>query len=191
LRVTPVPCATKLFSRRPFAGPPWLSRPSGRGGHLRAKARNRGNLQSKSQPIVTITSYAVIQAANAQITDVPAYAPAAICGLRPPNYPYLPAYYTSGCAVVAASPIWARPSLWVRCGRADAAGVGMPGWGGRTVIFKKECIRNHPFNKFNVNKNDDCQHGPTLDGHGCGCCSYPVTTCLLSHGLSAGKSERL
>jgi Protein of unknown function (DUF3300) len=127
-----VPCTALLFPQGPFARPPRLARPSGERGHLRAKARSRANLQSKSQSIVTIKSennqtYAVIQAANPPVINRPTYAPAAIWGLRPPYYPYPLAYYPSAGAVVAASPISARASRWVRCGRADAAGVGTPG----------------------------------------------------------------
>jgi hypothetical protein len=191
-----VPCAALLFSQGLFARPPRLARPSGEGAHLRAKARNRGSLHSKSQPIVTITSednqtYAVIQAANPQVINVPTYAPAVIWGLRPPYYPYPTANYAG--ALVAASPISARASLWVRCGRTHAAGGGIPGWGDRTVIVNNDFIRNHHFNNINVNKNNVCQHDRT---HNPGrprlwLLLLPGTTGLVSPGLSAGKSERL
>ncbi len=130
---------------------------------MRAKAKDKGNLQSNEQMKVETTvveskQVVVIQQANPQVVYVPTYNPTVVYG--PPPYPYPPApswgYAAAGMAISFGVGV-AMGAMW-------SGGWGYnSGWGGNNNVYINN---NNNFNRnTNINRNTNVNRNNVGSGN--------------------------
>jgi hypothetical protein len=141
---------------------------------MRAKAQNKGALQSNQQQnvetqVVESKQVIVIQQSNPQVIYVPSYDPVYVYG--PPVYPYPPIYYPaySTGAVVAASAISFGVGMAIGAAWGGGGWGWGCGWGGNdiNVNMNNNFNRNTNIsggNRTNISGGNKWQHNPTHRG---------------------------
>ena len=138
---------------------------------MRAKAQNKGALQSNQQQkvetqVVESKQVIVIEQSNPQVVYVPSYDPVYVYG--PPVYPYPPIYYPtySTGAVIAASAISFGVGMAIGAAWGGGWGWGC-GWGGGDININRNNNFNRNTNINNISGNrggNTWQHNPQHRG---------------------------